>query len=42
MINLRRNMSRHILIKLIEIKHKGKIKNNKGKATSNTQRKIIQ
>ena len=39
-INPRRNMARHILIKLMETKHKGKnIKSRKGKATSNIQGK---
>ena len=36
-INPRRNTSRHILIKLTEIKHN--IKSSKGKAKSNIQRK---
>ena len=37
-INPRRNMPRHILIKLSKIKHKGKnIKSSKGKATNNIQ-----
>ena len=39
-INPRRNMARHILIKLMETKHKEKnIKSRKGKATSNIQGK---
>ena len=39
-VNSRRNMARHILIKLMETKHKGKnIKSRKGKATSNIQGK---
>ena len=39
-INSRRNMPRHILIKLTKTKHKEKnIKSSKGKATSNTQGK---
>ena len=38
-INPRRNMPRHILIKLSEIKYKEKhIKSSKGKATNNIQR----
>ena len=37
-INPRRNMPRHILIKLSKIKHKEKnIKSSKGKATNNIQ-----
>ena len=35
----RRNMPRHILIKLTKTKHKESIKNSKGKATSNIQGK---
>ena len=40
-INPRRNTARHILIKLMKTKHKGKkyIKSRKGKATSNIQGK---
>ena len=38
-INPKRNMPRHTLIKLTNIKHKEKnIKSSKGKATNNTQR----
>ena len=38
-INPRRNMPRHILIKLTKIKDREKnIKSNKGKATNNIQR----
>ena len=37
-INPRRNMPRHVLIKLSKIKYKGKnIKSSKGKATHNIQ-----
>ena len=36
-INPRRNMPRHILIKLSKIKDRGIIKNNKGKMTNNIQ-----
>ena len=36
-INPRRNMPRHMLIKLTKTKHKENIKSSKGKATSNTQ-----
>ena len=37
-IDLRRNTSRHILIKLTKIKHKEQIlKSSKGKTTNNTQ-----
>ena len=38
-INPRRNMPRHMLIKLTKTKHKENIKNSKGKATSNIQGK---
>ena len=38
-INPRRNMPRHMLIKLTKTKHKENIKNIKGKATSNIQGK---
>ena len=38
-INPRRNMPRHILIKLTKTKHKESIKSSKGKATSNIQGK---
>ena len=38
-INPRRNMPRHILIKLTKTKHKENIKSSKGEATSNIQRK---
>ena len=38
-INPRRNMPRHMLIKLTKTKHKESIKNSKGKATSNIQGK---
>ena len=38
-INLRRNMERHILIKLTTTKHEKNIKGSKGEATSNIQGK---
>ena len=38
-INPRRNMPRHILIKLTKTKHKENIKSSKGEATSNIQGK---
>ena len=38
-INPRRNMSRHILIKLTKTKHKESIKSSKGEATNNIQGK---
>ena len=38
-IKPRRNMPRHILIKLTKTKHKESIKSSKGKATSNIQGK---
>ena len=34
----RQNTPRHVLIKLIKIKHKKNIKSSKGKTTNNTQR----
>ena len=37
-ISPRRNTPRHILIKLMKIKHKENIKSSKGKATNNTHR----
>jgi len=36
-INPRRNTPRHILIKLMKVKHRANIKSSKGKATNNTQ-----
>ena len=38
-IDPRRNMPRHILIKLTKTKHKESIKSSKGKATSNIEGK---
>ena len=38
-INPRRNMPRHILIKLTKTKHKERIFNSKGEATRNIQGK---
>ena len=38
--NPRRNMPRHILIKLTKTKHKENIKSSKGEATSNIQGKL--
>ena len=36
-VNPRQNSSRHILIKLTNIKHRANIKSSKGKATNNTR-----
>ena len=38
-INPKRNIPKHILIKLTKTKHKENIKSSKGEATSNIQRK---
>ena len=38
-INLRRNMPRHILIKLTKTKQRKNVKSSKGEATSNVQGK---
>ena len=38
-INPRRNMQRHILIRLTKAKHKENIKSSKGETTNNIQRK---
>ena len=40
-INPRRNMPRHMLIKLTKTKHKENIKSSKGEATSNIQGKPL-